>query len=81
MTKEQPDFIVKMLAGMVGIEPSQFQTTIEQFIHTAQNMGAQMNRIEFNTIQLLEAENLRRKQEGKTFLPYYDASGSMKVGS
>ena len=86
---EKPDFMIKMLAGMVGIEPEEFQRTIEQFIHTAQSLGAQMNRVEYNTIQLLKAENERRGRHNlncssemakQPFLNYYDTDGNLTIG-
>ena len=78
--KEKPDFIVNMLAGMVGIPPEQFQKTIEQFIITAQTLGAQMNRIEYNLLQVIDAENDRRRKTKLPFLAHYDREGKLRIG-
>jgi hypothetical protein len=78
--KEKPDFIVSMLAGMVGIPPEEFQQTVEQFIAVGQKLGGQMNRVEYNLLQLIDAENDKRRKAKLPYLAHYDAEGNFKVG-
>lgn len=76
---DKPPMMMQMLASMVGIPPEEFQKTIEQFINTAQNLGAQNKRIEYNLVQVLKELN-RTKDTATPFIQYYDLEGKLVVG-
>lgn len=71
----KPDMLMSMLSKMVGIEPAQFQSTIEDFVKLGQNIGVQMNRIEANQLAMIEAMNDDRKRDGKPLIGYTGTDG------
>lgn len=69
------DMLFRMMSKMVGMEPDQFKTIIQNFVNMGANAGSQLHRIEHNVLQMVETLNAERQTEGKPLIGYVDSNG------